>query len=393
MKFEFIRDKICNEFGRDPFSKSESWNLIKKRIPENHWSFLVDRSGADGFRNYLPSIFPADRFYSDEEAQTCWERIGNFYKNQFRWHEAISIYLSLYYQLLDAQNFEQKRIRKGTPLVWISDCYASMGFPVLSKRHLMLALCENAIHEKGIVPPDTTGTYWRLVFRHGLPHSEVQRYGARAYELSNQNQPAAFFPEWVVQELDNNWMTEIPSPAEAGVWVVNVQYVKMLMSKFGDKKGENLEKLSEYLMSCMPGCRTYRRLKTESTDYDVICSMEGFEVDFRSDFGRYFVCECKDWSKPADFTTIAKFCRVLDSVKSKFGILFSKRGISGHGKSKYAERELIKVFQDRGMVIIVLNEEDLNTVANGMNFVNMLRIKYETIRLDLKSYREGKSDC
>lgn len=156
-----------------------------------------------------------------------------------------------------------------------------------------------------------------------------------------------------------------------------------LISLLGHSKGETLEWLAEYLLSCMPGCRTYRRRKTPSTDYDIICSMEGFDVDFRSEFGRYFVCECKDWTKPADFTTIAKFCRVLDSVKSKFGILFSKKGISGQGKAKFADRELIKVFQDRGMVIVVINENELREVAKGKNFINLLRSKYETVRLDL----------
>ena len=81
-----------------------------------------------------------------------------------------------------------------------------------------------------------------------------------------------------------------------------------------------------------------RYQQTPSTDHDVVCSMEGFEVDFRSEFGRYFVCECKDWKDPADFTTIAKFCRLLDSFKARFGILFSKRGISGENRSLYAAR-------------------------------------------------------
>jgi hypothetical protein len=56
--------------------------------------------------------------------------------------------------------------------------------------------------------------------------------------------------------------------------------------------------------------------------------MAGMDVDFRSELGRYFVCECKDWKGPADFASMAKFCRVLDSTKSRFGILFSKNGIS-----------------------------------------------------------------
>jgi hypothetical protein len=111
--------------------------------------------------------------------------------------------------------------------------------------------------------------------------------------------------------------------------------------------------------------------------------MEGLEVDFRSEFGRYFVCECKDWERAADFTTMAKFCRVLDSVKSRFGILFSKEGISGIKETTNAAREQLKVFQDRGMVIVVVDMDDLNKVANGNNFINMLRTKYESVRLDL----------
>jgi hypothetical protein len=134
----------------------------------------------------------------------------------------------------------------------------------------------------------------------------------------------------------------------------------------------------------MPGCRTNLRQKSKSTDYDIVCSMEGFEVDFRSEMGRYFVCECKDWNSPADFTTMAKFCRVLDSTKSSFGILFSKQGITGTGKTTDAEREQLKVFQDRGMVIVVINQSHLEFVSDGGNFINLLHRRYEKIRLDLR---------
>jgi hypothetical protein len=111
--------------------------------------------------------------------------------------------------------------------------------------------------------------------------------------------------------------------------------------------------------------------------------MEGFDVDFRSELGRYFVCECKDWSDAADFTTMAKFCRVLDSFKAKFGILFSKSGISGQSGSAFAAREQLKIFQDRGIVIVVIDLEDLESVAAGLNFISLLRTRYESVRLDI----------
>lgn len=380
---EEIKEEVIRKVGRDPFADPTSWKLVEKRIPDNLWHLLTHPAGAAGFLRELPLIFPADKFGDDAEGHRCWEIIGNFYRNQNRFHQGISIYISLYNQFLEAQEKSKKRIRKGTPLVWISDCYSAMGFPVLAKRCLMLALCENAIHEKGEVPPETTGTYWRLVYRHGLPDVEVSRYAAIAYKLSQEHEEETFFPEWIVQEFDKNWIMEIPSANEAGVYVANTLYIQKLMSNLGGGQGDILERLAEYILSCMPGCRTTRRQRTESTDYDIICSMEGFEVDFRSEFGRYFVCECKDWGNPADFTTLAKFCRVLDSVKSSFGILFSKSGISGEGKTKYAEREQLKVFQDRGMVIIVIDNNDLRYVAAGGNLINLLRIKYEGVRLDL----------
>ncbi len=117
--------------------------------------------------------------------------------------------------------------------------------------------------------------------------------------------------------------------------------------------------------------------------------MEGFEVDFRSELGRYFVCECKDWKEAADFTVMAKFCRVLDSTKSRFGVLFSKSGISGVGDSKFAEREQLKLFQDRGIVIVVLNLNDLEDVAKGANLIQMLRQRYEAVQLDLRGFGDA----
>ncbi len=363
----------------DPYS----WELIEEHLDQSLWDQLYSRLGASVFASQLPQIFTTSKILKDEEIITCWERIGNLFKNQGRFHEALSIYFSLYYQILAAQDKTGKFISKGTPLVWISECYFSMQLPVLTKRYLMLTLFEDAIQTKGNVPPESTGVYWRLVYRHGLPDSELNRYANEAYRLFKKFPDKALYPEWILQQIDNDWMTEIPSPFEAGVYIINPYYIKLLIDKLGDKQGKNIEDLAEYSLSCMPGCRTTKRQKTQSTDLDIVCSMEGFEVDFRSEFGRYFVCECKDWKKAADFSTLAKFCRVLDSIKSRFGILFSTHGISGTGKNKNAELERLKVFQDRGMVIVVIDREDLKQLSEGENFINLLRQKYERVRLDL----------
>jgi len=386
MRIEEIRKKVTDELRRDPFADPTSWELIEKKVPQALWQLLTDRAGAAEFVAKLPGVFEAEELCQDEVAQVCWERLGNFYKNQGRFHEALSIYTGLYDQLILAQEKTDMRCHKGAPLVWMSDCYSAMNLPVLSKRYLMLTLCEDAIRESGVVSPNTTGTYFRLVWGSGLLHSELVGYAARIFELAQANPAESLFPEWILQELDQNWMTEFPGPREAAVYIANTRYVRYLLSQLGEPTGRVLERLAEYVLSCMPGCRTTRRQRSGSTDYDIVCSMEGLEVDFRSELGRYFVCECKDWKSPANFESLAKFCRVLDSTKSRFGVLFSKQGITGEGKTKDAEREQLKVFHDRGMVIVVVDQKDLEYIADGGNFTNLLRTKYEKVRLDLTDH-------
>ncbi len=97
------KEVIEGNNGRDPFSDPLSWQLIEQLVPEQLWSMLTDPAGNAQFVEQLPLIFPAESILGNVDQQTCWERIGNFYKNQNRYHEAISIYHPLYHQLIRAQ--------------------------------------------------------------------------------------------------------------------------------------------------------------------------------------------------------------------------------------------------------------------------------------------------
>jgi hypothetical protein len=306
-----------------------------------------------------------------------WELVGFALLKAERTQDALAVWWALNEYILRTQ--KGTRIHKGTPLVMISECFYRIGFVVHAKRYTMLALCEDAIESKGRVSPDHHGVYFRLVWRHGLSDAQVQDYAQKIYdhslEMEKKNPDLLLFPESLLQRIDDDWLTELPTPAEAASYRINTFYAQHLLKQIDEPTGKALETLAQYLMSCMPGCRTMYRKQSWSTDYDLVCALEGFDLDFRSEFGRYFVCECKAWTRPADFTTMAKFCRVLDSTKSRFGIIFSSEGISGAGKATNAEREQIKVFQDRGIVIVVLDADDLAGVANGANLIAVLRRK------------------
>jgi hypothetical protein len=355
---------------------------LQAKLPAELYALLDRRDGASELVRQLPRAFAPTSVMEGQPNQDAWTSVAGFYSAQGRVHEALSIYSALYEHMLVAQDQTRTRNHKGTPLVWMSDCYRRLGYNLISRRYLMLTLVEDAISQSGNVLPETTGVYFRLVWGGGLSDTQLKQYAEEIYALSQQNADEAMYPEWVLQNLDQSWITQVPAPQEVGVYAANARYVQKLLAGLGDGTGKRLELLADYVLSCMPGCRTTRRVYTPSTDLDVVCSMEGFDVDFRSELGRYFVCECKDWGKPADFTTLAKFCRVLDSVKSRFGILFSKEGISGEDEYRYAGLEQLKVFQDRGMVIVVIDQSDLEQVANGANFTSLLRTKYENVRLN-----------
>lgn len=354
---------------------------IDKKVPEELRYFLTTREGATMICESLPrGVVPGP--IDQENVQDVWHLCGLYFLNLGRFYEALAVFSTLYDEMLRYQQDSGKHVHKGVPLVRMSECHGSLGHAVLAKRYLMLTACEDAIRDKGKINAEG-GVYFRMVWSHGMTHWALLGYAQKMYDLSRGHPEDAFFPEWVLQELDDQWITEYPSQEENAVYVVTRPYVHHLLARLGSDAGRNLERLAHYLLACMPGCRARMRTRTESTDYDVVCAVEGAALDFRSELGRYFICECKDWDDKADFTAMAKFCRVLDSAKCSFGVLFSKKGISGEGEATNAEREQIKVFQQRGMVVVVVSEADLRAVADGANFLTMLRSKYEKVRLDL----------
>ena len=314
-----------------------------------------------------------------------WSFFGVLLMLQGKAYQALEVFDALYVRILCYQDTTGSRFHKGLPLFHMSQCYQSLGRVVHAKRYMMLALCEDAVTGRGTLNLRDTGTYGRLAWHYGLSDQQIRRYAEQAHAEYLAHQAEAAMPEWMLQQLDQQWKTEIPSAQDAGVYQITRHYCKFLMDRLGAGDGKDLERLAEYLVGAMPGCRTYRRARTHSTDLDVIASVQGPVADFRSELGRYFVCECKDRTvDKASFSDVAKFCRVLDSVKAKLGIIFCTTGHSGEGEAVDADREILKVYQDRGIVIVVVDRNDLQRVAEGANFISMLREKYEVVRLDLR---------
>ncbi|MCL5278491.1 MAG: restriction endonuclease [Planctomycetes bacterium] len=335
---------------------------FNNEIPQELWPLLDQRDGAPKTIAKLKEMYSLASVAHASPEQRAWECTALFYRDTGRFHQAIQVISALYEQLIAYQIGSDSQVHKGMSLVWLRDFHLSLVHLVTAKRYAMLTLCEDAIREQGTINAQQGGIYFRLAFEHGMADDEIARYAHRIFEVSQGHPVESRYPEWLLQELDNDWIVECPTLAEAFIYTPNRYYIKHLLDNLEEPTGKTLERLADYILSSIPGFRIYRRQRTPSTDYDIVCSVEGLNLDFRAELGRYFICECKDWSRSVDFTTIAKFCRVLDSTKCKSGILFSRDGISGAAKGEDAEREQMKVFQDRGMVILVIDRADLDAV-------------------------------
>jgi hypothetical protein len=361
-------------------SPKDILGMIKSAIPPHCANLLDQRDGA--FRVVEMLRHCVDPSETAEGQSRVWDSCARFYAIQGRLYEALMIYRAMYSKLMELQQSYSQRKHKGTPLVRLSEVHSLMGNPLLAKRYIMLTICEDAIQTAGNIPIDNTGSYFRAVWQHGISDENFHRYARDAWTATQKQPEAMCFPEWALQELDQNWMTEYASTSEASVYVANSTYCVWLLSKLGSGDGKALERLGHYLLNCVPGFRAKMRTRTYSTDYDVYCAIEGPTYDFRSELGRYFICECKDWDTPADVTTVLKFSAVLRAAKCRFGIIFSKCGISGRDDLKDAKRELLKLTEG-GIFILIVTESNLKDVAKGANFFSMLRDQHECSHLDL----------
>lgn len=355
---------------------------VQDVIPADIRAVLYERDGAYKLLNILPEKYTSEQVSSANIEQNIWQQVGLVLMDQSRFHEAKQIFYLLYVQMLKHQKASSRWVHKGMPLVWIADCYKNLNFTFHWRKYLMLTLCEDVIRENGRISASNSGVYFRLAWD-DMTENYLNSLSDKIINIYNENMKLGQYPEFILQRLSDTAWYLVPNTIEANHYSINYEYLGHLIGEVErDKSGIYLELLTDYIFGSMPGCRSRMRFKTRSTDLDVVCSMDGFEIDFKSEFGRYFICECKSWRKKVNFSAMAKFCRVLDSVKMKFGIMMSKTGITGVKRTTDSAREQLKIFQDRGIIIIDVSLGDLNSIANGMTLQSILKEKYEKIRLD-----------
>jgi hypothetical protein len=180
------------------------------------------------------------------------------------------------------------------------------------------------------------------------------------------------------------------APAELDIYELNKAYANKLMELMKAPSarvtGKDLEKLASYFLGSIPGFEVRSDLRAEDTQYDGLVRNTGPKFDFRTDLGFHLLVECKQWSEAVGVAEVSQFINKLVLQDCRGGFLFSSRGITGEGKIRDAELQILKAHYRAGKVILVLNEHDFESVSAGKNLVLVLREKYEELRFDVESH-------
>jgi Restriction endonuclease len=152
-----------------------------------------------------------------------------------------------------------------------------------------------------------------------------------------------------------------------------------------DEKGKALESLAKFLFDSVPSlhCK-YRNLRTRSSEIDLVIeySRSNMAIPLFDELGRYCLVECKNWSKPVGVGSVRDFMGKLDKCKIKFGIIFSRNGVTGVDSGVDALREIQSRYDRDGVYVLVFSLEELKDISNSTNFCDALDSKADGLRFD-----------
>ena len=93
--------------------------------------------------------------------------------------------------------------------------------------------------------------------------------------------------------------------------------------------------------------------------------------------GHLFIVECKNWSDPVAAHQVRTLSSIMESKKIEFAILLARNGITG---DKW--HDAVTVIRDdfkKGRYIVVLDQTDLEEIANGVHPTIKIRQKYHDL--------------
>jgi|GEM_PF-4136786 len=144
--------------------------------------------------------------------------------------------------------------------------------------------------------------------------------------------------------------------------------------------GDTLESLAHYIFSCTNNIFLPKgSWANDISQFDNILYLTCHEC-FLIDWKTYTIVECKNWSHPLDKQGVNDFIAKIRDSKHNIGIIFSREGITGKEDYRDAQGKLL-LAANEGIIVIIIDDKDLNSLINGKNVFELLEQKYFERRL------------
>lgn len=150
-------------------------------------------------------------------------------------------------------------------------------------------------------------------------------------------------------------------------------------------RGAALEILTEWILASQGPFVPKRNLKSIDGQIDLMVRNLDTRDPLYQELGSFFLVECKNWVSPVGVQEVKNFIANLRAAACRSGLLASMEGVTGQEKDENAEYTIRKFFHRDGIVVIVLDREDYESVLErDQSLFELLLVKYEKIRFDLR---------
>ncbi|QUL57589.1 acetylglutamate semialdehyde dehydrogenase [Paenibacillus tritici] len=151
--------------------------------------------------------------------------------------------------------------------------------------------------------------------------------------------------------------------------------------------GKALEDLVSFLFDKSSIFSVYENIRNTTNEIDQL-----LELNYKGEKLRHFIklpgdiflSECKNYNKKIDVTWVGKFYTLLESNKSRIGILFSYHGLTGANWNDATgltrKLFLLKEKLEERSYIIDINYKDFEKIKEGESLLEIIEAKMKGLR-------------
>lgn len=271
---------------------------------------------------------------------------------------------------------------KGLPLFRMWGLYQQLGRDWERRRFALLTLIEDALRDtkNGIFESKDSGAYFQAQSQFGLDGTQLNDFGRHVIEAVGIRDHTTWSELLLEQLLSTSPLVAslqdsgqigsnqyVPCGSEALLLELIAQGTCLPVSL---NPGDHLEVFASLAFGALPAARTKRKDRG-TFETDVLVDLSDNSL-LAPRFGRLVLVECKDWNKRLDVTIPSKLLAALNLAGCTTGIIFSKKGLTGRDKQTAATKMAIASFMKLGVSILVLDQEDINTISRGQGLASLL---------------------